>query len=101
MAVQPMAKQVSWGPSQLLPTTAATTVRKTREPLVLDGPFAETRAVLALRGRLRNLEEVMQFVRELCAANPARGPMRSARWALQALEWKSVSEVDSEWMGLT
>ena len=32
--------------ARLLPTTAATTVRKGREPLVIDGPFAETKEVL-------------------------------------------------------
>ena len=31
---------------RLMPTTAATTVRMGREPLVLDGPFAETKEAL-------------------------------------------------------
>ena len=31
---------------RLLPTTAATTIRKGKEPLVLDGPFAETKEQL-------------------------------------------------------
>jgi hypothetical protein len=35
------------GPTaRLLPTTAATTVRKGAEPLVIDGPFAETKEQL-------------------------------------------------------
>src|SRR5215813_13800916 len=35
------------GPAiRLMPTTAATTVRMGREPLVLDGPFAETKEAL-------------------------------------------------------
>jgi len=35
------------GPAQrLMPTTAATTVRMGREPVILDGPFAETKEAL-------------------------------------------------------
>jgi hypothetical protein len=35
------------GPAvRLMPTTAATTVRMGREPVVLDGPFAETKEAL-------------------------------------------------------
>jgi hypothetical protein len=32
--------------ARLMPTTAATTVRSGREPLVIDGPFAETKEAL-------------------------------------------------------
>jgi hypothetical protein len=32
--------------ARLMPTTAATTVRSGREPLVIDGPFAETKEQL-------------------------------------------------------
>jgi hypothetical protein len=42
-----LAAQGRLGPvARLLPTTAATTVRKGAEPLVLDGPFAETKEQL-------------------------------------------------------
>jgi hypothetical protein len=42
-----LAKQGRLGPvARLMPTTAATTVRKAREPLVIDGPFAETKEQL-------------------------------------------------------
>jgi hypothetical protein len=42
-----LAKQGRLGPvARLMPTTAATTVRKAREPVVLDGPFAETKEQL-------------------------------------------------------
>ena len=43
-----LAKQGRLGPvARLLPTTAATTLRKGRdEPLVIDGPFAETKEQL-------------------------------------------------------
>jgi hypothetical protein len=42
-----LAKQGRLGPvARLMPTTAATTVRKAREPIVIDGPFAETKEQL-------------------------------------------------------
>lgn len=42
-----LAAQGRIGPvARLLPTTAATTVRKGAEPLILDGPFAETKEQL-------------------------------------------------------
>ena len=40
-----LAKQGRLGPvARLLPTTAATTLRKDDPPLVLDGPYAETKS---------------------------------------------------------
>ena len=51
------ADQGRLGPvARLLPTTAGPTVRKGREPLVLDGPFAETK------------EQLLGFYLEECAA---------------------------------
>ena len=42
-----LAKQGRLGPGRrLLPTTAATTLRKGEQPLVIDGPFAETKEQL-------------------------------------------------------
>lgn len=42
-----LAAQGKLGPvARLMPTTAAVTVRAGREPLVLDGPFAETKEQL-------------------------------------------------------
>ena len=44
---QKLADKGRLGPvARLLPTTAATTIRKGREPLVIDGPFAETKEQL-------------------------------------------------------
>ncbi|HEX3667248.1 MAG TPA: YciI family protein [Rhizomicrobium sp.] len=62
------------GPSlRLLPTTAATTLRKSQDPpLVIDGPFAETKEqllgfyVIDVAG----LDEALEIARELAAANP-------------------------------
>jgi hypothetical protein len=43
-AVQELAAQGRLGPvARLMPTTTATTLRAGREPLVIDGPFAETK----------------------------------------------------------
>jgi hypothetical protein len=42
-----LTREKKLGPSvRLMPTTAATTVRKGKEPVVLDGPFAETKEQL-------------------------------------------------------
>ena len=44
---QKLAAQGRLGPTvRLMPTTAATTLRKGRESLVIDGPFAETKEQL-------------------------------------------------------
>ncbi len=46
-ALKGWAQQGKLGPvARLVPTTAAVTVRRGREPLVLDGPFAETKEQL-------------------------------------------------------
>jgi hypothetical protein len=62
------------GPSlRLLPTTAATTLRKNQEPpLVIDGPFAETKEQLLgfYVVDVANLDEALDLARELAAVNP-------------------------------
>jgi hypothetical protein len=46
-AQQKLAAQGRLGPvARLRPTTSATTIRKGAEPLVIDGPFAETKEQL-------------------------------------------------------
>jgi hypothetical protein len=58
---------------RLMPTTAATTLRKdTDPPLVIDGPFAETKEQLLgfYVVDCGSLEEVLEFARELGRANP-------------------------------
>jgi hypothetical protein len=71
---QRLAQEGKLGPvARLLPTTAATTLRKDREPpLVLDGPFAETKEQLLgfYIVEAASLEEVLEISRELAAANP-------------------------------
>lgn len=75
MAVQDnLAKQGRLGPvARLMPTTAATTLRKDREPpLVLDGPFAETKEQLLgfYIVDCESLEGALDIARDLGAANP-------------------------------
>jgi hypothetical protein len=69
-----LAKTGKLGPSlRLLPTTAATTLRKTEDPpLVIDGPFAETKEQLLgfYIIDVAALDEALEIARELAAANP-------------------------------
>jgi hypothetical protein len=71
---QKLASQGKLGPSvRLLPTSAATTLRKDREPpLVLDGPFAETKEQLLgfYIVDCASLEEALDAARDLGRANP-------------------------------
>ena len=58
---------------RLLPTTAATTLRKTQHPpLVIDGPFAETKEQLLgfYIIDVADLEDALSVARELASANP-------------------------------
>jgi hypothetical protein len=78
MAVEEgLAAEGRLGPvARLMPTTTATTLRKTAdEPLVIDGPFAETKE--ALLGfyviDCENLEAALAVVRDLAVANPGQG----------------------------
>lgn len=78
IAVQkPYAESGKLGPvARLMPTTAATTVRKTAgEPVVIDGPFAETKEQFLGFYVIdcESLEEAVHFVRELTEANPGTG----------------------------
>ena len=68
-----LTKQGRLGPvARLLPTTAATTLRKDDPPLVLDGPYAETKEQLLgfYIVDCKNLDEAVDVARDLGAANP-------------------------------
>lgn len=71
---EPLAKAGRLGPvGRLMPTTAATTVRKGKdEPLVLDGPFAEIKEALLgfYTVDFDTLEEAVAFAKELSSVNP-------------------------------
>jgi hypothetical protein len=63
------------GSARLMPTTAATSLRKGEEPLVLDGPFVETKEQLLgfYLIDVENLEAALQFAKELAEVNPGPG----------------------------
>ena len=69
-----LARAGKLGPvARLMPTTAATTLRKaTDPPLVIDGPFAETKEQLLgfYVVDAQSLDEVLEIARELGRANP-------------------------------
>jgi hypothetical protein len=71
-----LAKNGRLGPvARLLPTTAATTLRKGRESLVIDGPFAETKEQFLgfYVVDCPSLDEAIETAKELAAANPGPG----------------------------
>jgi hypothetical protein len=68
-----LAKQGRLGPvARLLPTTAATTLRKDDPPVVIDGPYAETKEQLLGFYVIdcKNLDEALDVARDLAAVNP-------------------------------
>ncbi|MBV8537444.1 MAG: YciI family protein [Alphaproteobacteria bacterium] len=68
VAKRKMAAAGKLGPvARLMPTTAATTVRLGGQPVVLDGPFAETKEQLLglYIVECETLDEVIGFAREL------------------------------------
>lgn len=72
-----VAQQGRLGPvARLLPTTAATTLRKTKaEPMIIDGPFTETKEQLLGFYVIDcdKLDDAHSFARELTEANHAPG----------------------------
>jgi hypothetical protein len=71
-----LAQQGRLGPvARLLPTTAATTIRKGKDAVVLDGPFAETKEqllgfyVIDCEG----LDQALETAKELAAASGSAG----------------------------
>ena len=72
--MEKLDRQGKLGPvARLLPTTAATTLRKDREPpLVIDGPFAETKEQLLgfYIVDCAGLDEAIEITKELGQANP-------------------------------
>ena len=71
-----LAAQGRMGPTaRLLPTSAATTVRKGATPLVIDGPFAETKEQLLgfYVIEAASLEAALADAKELAAASGSAG----------------------------
>jgi len=68
-----LKKQGRLGPvARLLPTTAAATLRKDDPPVVLDGPYAETKEQLLgfYIVDCKNLDDALGVARDLGAVNP-------------------------------
>jgi hypothetical protein len=68
-----LTKQGRLGPvARLLPTTAATTLRKENPPVVIDGPYAETKEQLLgfYLVDCENLDQAVEVAGELGEANP-------------------------------
>lgn len=62
--------------ARLLPTTSATTLRKNSgEPIIIDGPFAETKEQFLgfYTVDCDSLDEAIQFAKDLAVANPGLG----------------------------
>ena len=74
---QKLAREGRLGPTaRLLPTTSATTLRKSREaPLIIDGPFAETKEQLLgfFLIDCASLQAAIETAKELAQANPGAG----------------------------
>jgi hypothetical protein len=71
-----LARQGRLGPvARLMPTTAATTIRKGPDPLVLDGPFAETKEQLLgfYVVECGDLEAALDVARDLARASGSQG----------------------------
>jgi hypothetical protein len=73
---QKLTEQGRFGPTiRLMPTTTATSLRKGDEPLVIDGPFAETKEQLlgVYIIDCDSLEQALETARDLAQANPGAG----------------------------
>ncbi len=69
----PLEASGKLGPSlRLLPTTAATTLRKSDPPLIIDGPYAETKEQLlgVYILDVADLDEALAIAKQLGMANP-------------------------------
>ena len=71
-----LAKAGRLGPvARLMPTTAATTIRKGDEPIVIDGPFAETKEQLLgfYVVDCETLDDALETAKELGRASGSKG----------------------------
>jgi hypothetical protein len=82
-----LAREGRLGPvARLMPTTTATTLRKGKEAVVLDGPFAETKEQLLgfFIVECASLEQAIETAKELAGASGSNGsyeirPLRAFR----------------------
>ena len=99
MAVQaPLAAQGRIGPvARLLPTTAATTIRKGKDAMILDGPFAETKEQLLGFYIIdaAGLDGALGIARDLAAASGSPGAFEVRPLRLFH-DWKALPETAAE-----
>lgn len=97
MAVQaPLAEQGRIGPvARLLPTTAATTIRKGKDAMILDGPFAETKEQLLgfYVVDADDLDGALKIAKDLAAASGSPGAFEIRPLRLFH-DWKSLPQQD-------
>ena len=81
-----------------MPTTSATTLRKDDPPLVLDGPYAETKEQLLGFYIIdcENLDAAVDVARELGAANP--GGAYEIRPVASVRAWSKRKMTDTAWI---
>lgn len=84
--------------ARLMPTTAAVTIRKGKEPLVLDGPFAETREQLLgfFIVDCASLDEALETARQLAKANDTGRGAYEVRPVLSFKPWGPVGGQSGE-----
>ena len=71
-----LAARKRLGPvARLMPTTTAMTIRKGKEPIVMDGPFAETKEQLLgfYVVECDNLDEAIETAKDLARASGSAG----------------------------
>ena len=71
-----LAARKRLGPvARLMPTTTAMTIRKGKEPIVMDGPFAETKEQLLgfYVVDCENLDEAIETAKDLASASGSAG----------------------------
>src|SRR5919106_2192377 len=71
-----LAREGRLGPvARLMDTTAATTIRKAKEPLVIDGPFAETKEQLLgfFLVECESLEQAIEAAKDFARASGSAG----------------------------
>lgn len=92
-----LAAEGRLGPvARLMPTTAATTIRKGREPLVIDGPFAETKEQLLgfFVVDCATLEEALETAKDLARASSSAGAYEVRPLMLFAPGTTEIADVD-------
>ncbi len=73
---QNLARERRLGPvARLMPTTNATTIRKGKEPVVVDGPFAETKEQLLgfFIVDCESFEQAIEAAKDLARASSSAG----------------------------